>query len=338
MAEFSAPFDGSPIATQAQWSAIAKRWGLDGVHATDPSSSTLTVTASGATTVAVSAGKAFVNGWYYASDATKSLTVPANASGTARIDLVVLRANPTTKKVTSEYKTGGTSAPTLQQDDTGIWEIPLAQCTVPANASTVPAANVVDKRWFTDRGAIPSIPGARRPSVKGQLLVENNRLYVGDGAAWLWLATGGIEDSSYTPAWNAGTTTINWGSGSTNLGRYQVVGRRVDVTIQLIPTGNPPAYTDPIQVTLPPGLPCTTTFRSLFTWNYTSANDEGSAVGIGMTFPTTDGTNKIARLRYGATSGDSVSSRVTSINLLTNQPFNIRDGDVLTIDGSYWLA
>jgi hypothetical protein len=78
--------------------------------------------------------------------------------------------------------------------------------------------------------------------------------------------------------------------------------------------------------------------RSLFTWNFTSANSEGSAVGVGMTFPTTDGTNKIARLRYGVSTGVSVSSAVNSINLLTNQPFNIRTDDVLTIDGSYWLA
>jgi hypothetical protein len=339
MAEFSAPFDGTPITTQTQWSGMAKRWGLDGVHGVDGTNNSLAVTAAGTTTVAVAPGRASVNGYYYHNNTIKNLTVPANAGGTARIDLVILRADPTAKTVTAVYKTGGTSAPSLTQNDDGTWEIPLAQCTVAAGASVVIAANVVDKRWFTDRGALPSSgPNARPPSVKNQLMTENGKLYVGDGAGWNWLATQGVDDDTYTPAWTAGTTTINWGSGSTNIGRYQAVGRRVDVTIQLIPTGNPPAYTDPIGVALPPNLPCTATFRSMFTWNFTSANGEGSAVGIGFTFPTTDGTGKIARLRYGVSDGVSVNSTVNSINLLTNQPFNIRAGDVLTIDGSYWLA
>lgn len=338
MAEFSAPFDTSPIATELQWSRMARRWGLDGVHAFDPASTTLKVTGYGTSTVLVAPGGAFVNGFYYYLDSNKTLTVPANAGGTARVDLVVLRADQAANKVSAEYKTGGTSAPTLTQNESGVWEIPLAQCTVAAGASVVAAANTLDRRYLTSRGVLPSIPGARPPAVKNQLLVEDNTLYLGDGASWQWLATQGVADSTYTPVWNSGATVINWGSGSTNVGRYQAMGNRVDVTMQLIPTGNPPAYTDPIQVTLPPGLPCTSAFRSLFTWNYTSDNGEGSAVGLGMTFPTTDGTNKIARLRYGATSGDSVTSRVTSINLLTNQPFNIRTGDVLTIDGSYWLA
>ncbi|MFJ6566654.1 hypothetical protein ACIQNU_04490 [Streptomyces sp. NPDC091292] len=338
MAEFSAPFDGSPINTQLQWSRMARRWGLDGVHAQEAGSTALKVTGSGTTTVAVASGRAFVVGFYYFLDVTKNLTVPPNAGGTARIDLVVLRADPVAKKVSAEYKTGGAIAPSLTQDDSGVWEIPLAQCTVAAGSSVVTAANVQDRRYLTDRGVVPGIAGARPPSMKGQLLLEDGKLYVGDGAGWLWLASAGVDDSTYTPVWNSSTTTINWGSGSTNIGRYQCVGKRVDVTIQLIPTGNPPAYTEPIQVTLPPGLPCTSAFRSLFTWNFTSANGEGSATGTGMTFPTTDGTNKIARLRYPTSTGNTTSDTPNSHNLLTNRPFDIRKDDVLTIDGSYWLA
>lgn len=338
MAEFSGPFTGSAISTELQWSRMARRWGLDGVHTFDPASTTLKVTGSGVATVLVAAGGAFVNGFYYYSDNNKTLDIPANAGGAARVDLVVLRADQSANTVTSEYKTGGTAAPSLTLDESGVWEIPLAQCTVAAGASVVTAASVIDKRYLTGRAVIPSIPGARRSSTKNTLLVEDGKLYVGDGADWRWLATQGIEDSTYTPVWNSATTTINWGSGSTNVGRYQAVGRRVDVTIQLIPTGNPPAYTEPIQVTLPPGLPCTAAIRSLFKWNYTSANDEGSAMGIGMTFPTTDGQGKIARLRYPTSEGNSVLDTPNSLNLLTNQPFNIRTNDVLTIDGSYWLA
>ncbi|MGW0578755.1 hypothetical protein ACWD25_22940 [Streptomyces sp. NPDC002920] len=337
MTEFSAPFDGSAITTELQWSRIARRWGLDGVHATDASSTALKVTGSGVATVAVAAGHAFVNGFYYYLDTVKNLTVPANAGGVARIDLVVLRADMAADHVTAEYKTGGTTAPTLTQDEAGVWEIPLAQCTVAAGSSVVAAANVLDRRYLTDRGVLPSIAGARPPATKGQLLAEEGKLYIGDGASWRWLASQGVDDSTYTPVWTAGSTTINWGSGSTNLGRYQAVGKRVDLNIHLVPTGNPPAYDDPIGVSLPPGLPATLASRSLFTLNYTSDNGEGSAVGVAMVFPT-ESTSKIARLRYSMTQGTNSTIPPNSFSMFTNQPFNIRTGDVLTIDGSYWLA
>lgn len=337
MTEFSAPFDGAAINTELQWSRQARRWGLDGVHTTDPAATDLKVTGSGVATVAVAPGMAFVNGFYYYLDATKNVPVTANAGGAARIDYVVLRADQSANKISAEYKTGGVVPPTLTQDEAGVWEIPIAQCTVAAGSSVVTVANVVDKRYLTGRGVIPSVSGARPPSIKNQLLVDDGKLYVGDGAAWKWLATAGIEDSTYTPTWYAGATVINWGSGSSNIGRYQVVGRRVDVTIEVKPTGNPPAYTDPISIALPPGLPATAAHRSLFTWTFDSGNGEGSAVGAGMVFQTGD-TSRISRLRYPVSDGVSVSSNVTSINVLTNQPFNIRSGDVLTIDGSYWLA
>lgn len=336
MAEFSAPFDTSSITTELQWSRMARQWGADGVHANDPASTALKVTGSGTTTVSIAAGMAFVNGFYYHLDAAKTLSVPANTGGAARVDLVVLRADQAANSVTAVYKTGGTSAPPLTQVEDDVWEIPLAQCTVAAASTIVTAANVVDKRYLTSRGVVPSLPGTRPPSQKHTLLVDGTDLYIGDGAGWKWLASAGIQDTTYTPVWSAGSSTVNWGSGSQNVGRYQLRGKRVDVTIQLIPTGNPPAYTDALGVSLPPGLPTTSAHRSLFTWHFTSSNGEGVGVGIGVVYPT-ESRSRIGRLRYGATDGVSVTSTVNAINLLTNQPFNIRTEDILTIDGSYWI-
>lgn len=336
MAEFSAPFDGSPIASELRWSRMARRWGLDGVHAADPASTFLKVTASGTNTISIAQGMAFVNGFYYETDGPTTRNVPANAGGTARVDLVILRASYDANSVTAVYKTGGASAPTLQQDEWGIWEIPLAQCTVAAGSSVVTAANVIDKRYLTGRGVLPSIAGARPPAIKNQLLVEDNKLFVGDGAAWRWMATAGIEDSTYTPVWTAGATTINWGSGSKNIGRYHAIDKRVDVTIHLEPSGNPPAYEDPIMVSLPPGLPATALHRSHFTWNFSSVNGEGSAIGVALVFPT-ESQSKIARLRYSMTNGSTQAATPNSFSLFNNSPFNIRDGDILSIDGSYWI-
>lgn len=337
MTEFSAPFDGSPIATQSQWSRMARRWGIDGVHADDPASSVLKVTGDGTGNVSLAVGEAFVNGFYYKNDAAKNVPITANSGSVARVDTVVLRASMSSKTVRVFYKTGGTSAPALATDENGTYEMPLAQCTVAAGSSVVTALNVTDRRWFTGRGSVPSVPGARRPSIKGQLLVEGTSLYVGDGADWKWLATGGIEEGTYTPVWTCGGSTVNWGSGSVNVGRYQVVGRRVDLTIQLTPTGNPPGYDDPLQVTLPPGFPCTTLTRSLFVWHLSSANGEGSAQGNALTFPT-ESTSRIARIRYPVQNGSTSTATPNSQNVSTNVPYNTRTGDVFTLTGTYWTA
>jgi hypothetical protein len=338
MTEFSAPFDGSPIATELQWSRMARRWGSDGVHTEDPTSTALKVTATGTASVTVAAGMATVNGFFYNLDAAKTLAVPVNLGGTARVDLVVLRSDQSAGSVTAQYKTGGSSAPTLTRVEDGIWEIPLAQCTVAAGSTVVNAANVIDKRYLTGRSVLPSVPSGRPPSVKNTLMVEGTDLYVGDGVDWKWLAAAGLKDFTYTPTWYADTTVINFGTGdgSMNTGRVQVIGKRVDLTIQLQPSGNPPLLSSPLQVSLPPGLPCTSVHRSLFIWNFTSGNGEGSAVGVGMTFPS-ESTTKIGRLRYSMTNGSSSTDRPNSYSLTDNNPFNIRAGDVLTIDGSYWL-
>lgn len=337
MAEFSAPFDGSPIATQSQWSRMARRWGLDGVHASDPASAALKVTGNGTGNVTLQPGEAFVNGFYYLNDAVKNIAVTANAGSTTRVDTVILRASMSAKSVVAVYKTGGSSAPALTSDENGIYEIPLAQCTVAAGSSVVTAVNVLDRRWFTDRGAVPGLPGARRPSVRGQLLIEGTDLYVGDGADWRWLASPGVQEGSYTPAWTAGSTAINWGTGATNTGRFQVQGKRATVSIYLVVAANPPANPGPIQASLPAGYPCTPERRSTFNWTFTSSNGEGAAVGVATTYPD-ESTTRITRLRYGTSDGNSASATINAAALLTRQPFNIRPGDVLTIDGSYWLA
>lgn len=337
MAEFSAPFDESPIATQSQWSRMARRWGLDGIHAEDPAQTGLKITGSGTGTVTMEPGEAFVNGFYYLNDTVKNIDIVPNGGTTTRVDTVVLRASMSAKSVIAAYKTGGTSAPTLSTDENGVYEIPLAQCTVAAGSSVVTAVNVADRRWFTDRGAIAGVPGDGRPATKGQLRVEGTSLLIGDGATWRWLASPGIAEGTYTPQWSAGGTNFHWGTEAINRGRYQVTGRRVDLNIDVRVTSNPPGYPGQIEVSLPPGYPCTTANRSLFLWNYSSATGDDRAQGVAMCFPP-ESTTKIGRLRYGATSGDSINSRVTAYNLLTNQPFDIKTGDILTIDGSYWTA
>ncbi|MGW3153998.1 hypothetical protein [Streptomyces sp. NPDC001089] len=342
MAITSYPFSTSLLQTEAQYALTASRWGNDGVHTDDLTSTALKVTASGTSSVSIAAGSAFVNGATFENDSAYSLAVTSNSGGSsARKDLVVLRYDASADAILPAYKTGGTNPPGLTNSPgTGVVEIPLAEVTVAAGASVVASGAVVDRRWGVGRPVAYGTPGSRRPSRRGQLLVEGNDIYLGDGVTWNYVATAGAPAwNTYTPVWNAGSTTINWGSGSTNLGRYKVSGKTCEVKIQLQPTGNPPAYDDPIQVTLPSaaqGLMREVNFNVVFT----SGNGEGSANGTAMTFPT-ESTAKIARIRFPLSSGASGTPGaevVNTVNMLTNEPFNIRSGDVLTISGTYELA
>ncbi|WP_326755091.1 hypothetical protein OIE73_28655 [Streptomyces hirsutus] len=341
MAITSYPFSSSPLTTEAQWALTASRWGNDGVHTDDLTSTTLKVTANGTSTLSIAAGSAFVNGATFENDAAYSLAVTSNSGGSsARKDLVVLRYDASADSIVPAYKTGGASAPGLTNSPgTGVVEIPLAECTVAAGASVVASGSVVDRRWGVGRPVAYGTPGARRPSRKGQVLVEGNDVYLGDGVGWNFLATAADPTyRAYTPTWSAGSTTINWGSGSSNLGRYQVIGKTCFLKIQLQVGGNPPGYTDPIGVSLP--LACQNKVRELFHFSFSQASANGglSALGTAMTYPT-ESTSKIARIRVPVSeSASGLSGDINSRNVLTNSPFNIRTGDILTITGNYELA
>ncbi|WP_405459694.1 hypothetical protein OG786_20915 [Streptomyces sp. NBC_00101] len=342
MAFSSFPFSSSPLSTEAQYALTASRWGNDGVHTDDLSSTALKVTANGTSSLSIAAGSGFVNGATVVNDAAFSLAVTSNSGGSsARKDLVVLRYNASVDSITPVYKTGGTSAPGLTNTPgTGVVEIPLAECTVAAGASVVTSGAVVDRRWGSGRPVAIGSPSARRPSIKGQILIEGNDILLGDGVTWLYLGTASAPAwSSYTPVWTVGATALNWGSGSKNIGRYKLVGKTCHVKIEVTPTGNPPAYDDPIQVSLP--FPCQNFVREVgFNVVFTSVNNEGSGAGIAMIFPA-ESTTKIARIRYPLSAnsiGSPAIGDVNSANMFTNSPYNVRTGDSLTICGTYEIT
>ncbi|MET8511964.1 hypothetical protein [Streptomyces sp. NPDC005077] len=339
MTQSSFPFGSSQIATEDQWSSMFRMAQVDGVFANSPTGTDLKVTASNVSSVAVAAGEAWIQGTYYANSASMNVSVPTNSGGSAaRKDLIVLRRDPSADATTVQYKTGGTSFPSLTQTLNGTWEIPLAQVTVAAGASVVPPSGVTDIRWFAGRPVAFGNAGARRPPAKGQFLIEGTDVYVGDGTTWQYLATAGSpQPSTYTPVWDDSSGhAISWGSGSQNVGKYKLLGGGVCwVKIQLGPTGNPAASVDPIRVSLP--FPVQGATRDLFVWNYTSANGEGSAIGVAVVFPS-ESASKIARLRFGTSEGNVGTSAPNSFSLFTNEPFNIRSGDYLTITGTYEIA
>lgn len=150
MAQTSYPFDNLDT-TESQYSQLFKRLQLTGVSG-NPSSTDLRVSAnSSGMQVTVATGFAIVRGHAYQSDAEETLTIAAAASNPRR-DLVVLRLDPSANTVTLAVKTGtpasSPSDPSLTQTEEGVYEMALARVTVPANAVTVSASDVLDRRTF----------------------------------------------------------------------------------------------------------------------------------------------------------------------------------------------
>lgn len=96
-------------------------------------------------TVLVGTGGALVNGRQLTNTADHTITLTAASTAAARVDSVVVRLNLPLRQVSLVYKEGVT----IVQRDANIYELQLATITVPQNASTVSAANIIDKRADT---------------------------------------------------------------------------------------------------------------------------------------------------------------------------------------------
>ncbi len=158
MAESSWPtVAGSRSVADNEYELMAAGYITDGVIGQWTQSSPVFADSTGrqvkirANFTAVVAGHGYSSG---SSDSTRSVT--ANASGSTRIDLVVLGLDRTTLEVTSYVKAGTPGAgvpPALQRDarglTTGKWEIPLARVTVVNGASNLAPADVTDIGWYS---------------------------------------------------------------------------------------------------------------------------------------------------------------------------------------------
>jgi len=122
----------------------------NGVNGT-PDGGELEVDAAGAgLAVDIAAGQAMVRGHFYISTDTEERALTVADSVNDRIDTIVLRLDPVANNVLLTVKTGvpdpAPVAPALVQTDGGVFEQPLANVLVPANAG-VPGT-ITDRREF----------------------------------------------------------------------------------------------------------------------------------------------------------------------------------------------
>lgn len=158
MAESSWPTAaGSRVVDDVQYEHMGWAWAAaDGILGV-PGDTTVVYGDSSGRQVKIRAGKrghVRGRGWY-SGTSDNILAIAANASGSTRTDLVVLRLTRSSTWAVSAaivQGTPGAGVPAITQDATGsssgVWEIPLAVVTVANNASTITAGNVADCTWY----------------------------------------------------------------------------------------------------------------------------------------------------------------------------------------------
>lgn len=152
MAEESWPTTASGRSiSDTQWERMAPGFALDGIIGTALDTSVVYADSTGMQVKirANKEGNLRGHGWWSGtSEFTRS--IGPNTSGSTRIDLVVLKLTRAGRTVSIVVKPGipGAGAPGLTQDPlssgSGVWEMAVTQVTVPHNATTISAAQVVN--------------------------------------------------------------------------------------------------------------------------------------------------------------------------------------------------
>jgi hypothetical protein len=154
VAEKSWPYDTSNTAVlEAEWQKMAREWLATGV--VTGRLNQLAVSADGSVLgVSVASGRAVVDGFFYENDAAKAVAIAAADATNPRIDRIVVRmdrrgtTNTTVTTVVKGTPAASPTAPALTQTDE-LFELLLADVTVPAAAGVIVAGNVTDRRTFS---------------------------------------------------------------------------------------------------------------------------------------------------------------------------------------------
>lgn len=218
------PSHDSRNVTDAEYERIAQRFSDDGVYGS-PSSAAV-VTAGAGLSVDVSADvAASLRGHAWTSGTTAvNLAISANASGSTRIDRVVLRLDRSDWTVRAVVREGtpGAGAPALVQDqgDSGVYEIPLAQVSILSGALSV---TVTREELYVGGRIRPALSTQRNPMpVIGEMVQETDtgRVRVWTGTSWglVYSASDQIIVNSPLAAWSSGgDSVLQQRSGSVHL-------------------------------------------------------------------------------------------------------------------------
>ncbi|MFI7608821.1 hypothetical protein ACIBTV_27425 [Micromonospora sp. NPDC049366] len=195
-------------------------------------------------------------------DTERSLPVDPNTTpGTTRKDLVVLRqsrnpwnATPVVIKGAPAASNPVTPSPTYGEDtSTGVWDLPLAEVTIPYNDAVTDAAQCVPRAWYVGKdGQIICTSSTRPPHEPGRRWFETDtgREILSTGSDLI--VVGDDSGNLALPLVNTAGAALGWSAALNNLRR-----RNGWVYLQLSPQrtgGNVPANTYVDLGTLPPAF------------------------------------------------------------------------------------
>lgn len=231
MAQESGPFDEQNLAEDA-YRDLASPWLGDGIIG-DPGSSTLQLYADGSgMQVKLRTGRAQIQGFRYRNTAEIVITIPANSSGSVRIDRIVLRLDPTANSITPFRVAGtaGAGVPSITRTAGGSWDIYVAQVRVEVGAVNIAADKVTDERLYTGLrplvvGTFADLARVDSPRLRQRATTQDSGLvYEYTGSAWvltgesaaiallrgLALSNPGFNNASAAPtAYSAGVSLGN---------------------------------------------------------------------------------------------------------------------------------
>lgn len=151
------PFDNQP-SFEAQWRDMMQNIKSDGIivqgTVMDSANGDCAVSPGTGLQIKIDTGQAWIKGHMFKHTGDPYyINLTSNTSGSARSDLVVLRADFTNNTISYTVITGSTTpVQTLT-----IWDLPLAVVTVQNNASSIATTDIQDKRVVSSaQGIIPA--------------------------------------------------------------------------------------------------------------------------------------------------------------------------------------
>ena len=169
MAETSRPWQGTTIGDagpysandwQTTWEQMFNGANNRGVLFGIDEELQVTQTTVASNQIVVNTGAAIVQGIWYYNDADTNLSIATNASGSTRIDIIILEANWTnqTVRVSKVQGTPGSGVPALTQTSGVLWQMPLAYVTAASGFVTITNANITDWREYANIPPVFAIP------------------------------------------------------------------------------------------------------------------------------------------------------------------------------------
>ncbi|MGW3486567.1 hypothetical protein [Streptomyces sp. NPDC001054] len=208
------PAHNSRAVTDSEYEILSAPGIEDGVQG-DPTQTAVVSAAAGLAVTVRANVTASLRGFSWTSGTTAvNLPIAANTSGKERKDWVVLRLDRSAWTVRAAIRQGtpGSGLPALVQDPptSGVYEITLAQVTVPNNATSVTVIRNELYAGVSVRPGTSARPNTRPRRGDLEYQTDTGRLVLWSGSAWrtVYEDSGEVTLTGWASTWNAAGDSV----------------------------------------------------------------------------------------------------------------------------------